>query len=168
LPTPTRAAVKTYADAEWHRGEGEAAMVDPIEATERNPIEAWCNWGPECEAARPDEPIGAAQASSYRCATEASTDHRATDASTHPAVKASTKAVATTHTVSTGHSTAMSTSTVSTSTVPTSTVSAPAMSSSGTTTPSRCNSWGKSNRGTDCGGGGNGNKRFSKHGTVSS
>jgi len=72
-------------------------------------------------------------------------------------VKASTKAVPTTHTVSTGHSTAMSTSTVS----------APAMSTT-TTTTSRCNSWGKSDRGTDCGGGGNGNKRFSKHGTVSS
>jgi hypothetical protein len=166
LPTPTRAAVKTYADAEWHRCEGEAAMMDPIEASERKSIEAWCNWWPECEAAGPDEPTSTAQASTYRRTTEASTyrrtteastDHRATDASTHPAVKASTKAVPTTHTVSTGHSTAMSTST--------STVSAPAMS---TTTTSRCNSWGKSDRGTDCGGGGNGNKRSSKHGTVSS
>jgi len=43
LPTPTRAAVKTYADAEWHRCEGEAAMMDPIEASERKSIEAWCN-----------------------------------------------------------------------------------------------------------------------------
>jgi hypothetical protein len=66
--------------------------------------------------------------------------------------------VATTHAVSTGHSTAMSTSTVS----------APAKSTSSTTSASRCNRWGKSDRGTDCGGGGNGNKRFSKHGTISS
>src|SRR5262249_52106769 len=117
----------------------------------------------------PAEPTGAAQASAYRRTTDASTDHRATDASTHPAVKASSKAVSTTHTVSTGHSTAMSTSTVSTSTVSTSTVSASAMSpAAATPTTSRCNSWGKSDRSTDCGGGGNGNKRFSKHGTVSS
>jgi hypothetical protein len=78
-------------------------------------------------------------------------------------VKASTKAVPTTHTVSAGHSTAMSTPAMSTPTV-----SAPAMSTTTTTTTSRRNSWGKSDRGTDCGGGGNGNKRFSKHGTVSS
>jgi len=39
LPTPTRTAVKAYAAAEWHRGESEAATMDPIEASERNPIE---------------------------------------------------------------------------------------------------------------------------------
>jgi len=32
----------------------------------------------------------------------------------------------------------------------------------------RCNSWGKSDRCTDCGGGGNANERFSEHGSVSS
>jgi hypothetical protein len=37
-----------------------------------------------------------------------------------------------------------------------------------TATAGRCDSWGKSDRCTECGGGGNGNKRFSKHGTVSS
>src|SRR5213594_4711887 len=96
----------------------------------------------------PDEPTSAAQASTYGRTTEASTDHRATDTSTHPAVKASTKAVPATHAVATGHSTAMSTPTVS----------APAMSTT-TTSTSRCNSWGKSDCGTDCGRGGNGNKR---------
>jgi hypothetical protein len=65
----------------------------------------------------------AAQASAYRRTTEASTDHRATDASTHPAVKASTKAVPTTHTMSTGHSTAVSTSTVSAPAMSTTTTS---------------------------------------------
>src|SRR5262249_27191405 len=126
-----------------------------------------------CEAAGADEPTSAAQASTYRRTAEASTDHGAPDASTHPAVKASTKAVPT-HTVSTGHSTAMSTSTVSAPAMSTSTVSPPAMSTSTSAAPppppttSRCNSWGKSDRGADCGGGGNGNKRFSKHGAVSS
>jgi|SRR5262245_5451900 len=144
-------------------------MTEPIEAGGCNPIEAWCNCRPDCEATGPAEPTGAAQASAYCRTAEASTDHRATDASTHPAVKASSKAVPTTHTVSTGHSTAMSTSTVSASAMSTSAVSASAMSASTTTaTTSRCNSWGKSDRGTDCGGGGNANKRFSKHGTVSS
>jgi hypothetical protein len=71
-------------------------------------------------------------------------------------VKASTKAVPTTHTVSTGHTTAMSASAVS----------APAMSTTTATTTSRCDSRGKSDR--NCGGGRKDNKSFSKHGTVSS
>jgi hypothetical protein len=171
LPTPTRAAIETNADAEWHRREGEAAMTKPIEASERSPIEAWCNWWPECEAAGPDEPTGAAEASTnrrtaeastyrrtteastYSRTTEASTDHRATDASAHPAMKASTKAVTATHT-STTHSSAVSSTAVS--------------STATSTAAGRCNSRRKSDRRTDCGRGGNGNKRFSRHGTVSS
>src|SRR5437870_6959391 len=41
--TPARAAIETNSDAEWYRREGERAMTEPIEASERNPIEAWCN-----------------------------------------------------------------------------------------------------------------------------
>jgi len=61
-----------------------------------------------------------------------------------------TKTVTTTHRMPTTH-----TSTVSAATVP-------------ATVLGRCNSWGKSDRCTDCGGGGNANERFSEHGSVSS
>src|SRR5262249_56388477 len=41
LPTPARAPIET--NAEWHRGEGEAAMAEAMDASECNPIDAWCN-----------------------------------------------------------------------------------------------------------------------------
>jgi len=91
LPSPTRAAIETNADGEWHRREGEAAMTEPIETSK-----AWGKSWPEREAAGPDEPTtqtGAAEASAYHCAAKASASHSAAKASTHhPAVKASTAA----------------------------------------------------------------------------
>src|SRR5262245_21013053 len=51
LPTPTRAAIETNADAKWHRREGKAAIVEPIEPGERKPIDAWCKSRPERKAA---------------------------------------------------------------------------------------------------------------------
>jgi len=89
LPTPTRAAIETNADGEWHRREGEAAMTEPIETSK-----AWCKSWPEREAAGPDEPTtqtGAAEASAHYRTTEASTHHPAAEASTHPAAKASAR-----------------------------------------------------------------------------
>jgi hypothetical protein len=97
LPSPTRAAIETNADGEWHRREGEAAMTEPIETSK-----AWCKSRPEREAAGPDEPTtqtGAAEASAHHRTTEASTHHPAAkasghhpgaDASAHPAAKTST------------------------------------------------------------------------------
>src|SRR5947208_17024567 len=46
-PTPTRATIETNAGDEWHRREGEAAMMEPIEARRKSL--------PEREAARPGE-----------------------------------------------------------------------------------------------------------------
>jgi hypothetical protein len=99
LPTPARATIETNADGEWHRREGEAAMTEPIEASE-----AWCKSRPEREAPRPDESTtqtGAAETSAHHRTTEASTYHPAANAATHhPAAKATTHhpaAKATTH-----------------------------------------------------------------------
>jgi hypothetical protein len=61
LPTPTRAAIETNADGEWHRREGEAAMTEPIETSK-----AWGKSWSDREAAGPDKPTpqtGAAEAS---------------------------------------------------------------------------------------------------------
>jgi hypothetical protein len=89
LPTPARATIETNADGEWHRREGEAAMTEPIEASE-----AWCKSRPEREAPRPDESTtqtGAAETSAHHRTTEASTYHSAANAATHhPAAKATT------------------------------------------------------------------------------
>jgi hypothetical protein len=99
LPTPARATIETNADGEWHRREGEAAMTEPIEASE-----AWCKSRPEREAPRPDESTtqtSAAETSAHHRTTEASTYHSAANAATHhPAAKATTHhpaAKATTH-----------------------------------------------------------------------
>jgi hypothetical protein len=99
LPTPARATIETNADGEWHRREGEAAMTEPIEASE-----AWCKSRPEREAPRPDESTtqtGAAETSAHHRTTEASTYHPAAKATTHhPAANAATHhpaAKATTH-----------------------------------------------------------------------
>jgi len=83
LPSPTRAAIETNADGEWHRREGEAAMTKPIETSK-----AWGKSWPEREAAGPDEPT------TQTGAAEASAHHRTTEASAHPAAKASTHAAA--------------------------------------------------------------------------
>src|SRR5436309_2241171 len=83
LPSPTRAAIETNADGEWHRREGEAAMTKPIETSK-----AWGKSWPEREAAGPDEPA------TQTAAAEASAHHRTTEASAHPAAKASTHAAA--------------------------------------------------------------------------
>jgi len=83
LPSPTRAAIETNADSEWHRREGEAAMTEPIETSK-----AWGKSWPEREAAGPDEPT------TQTGAAEASAHHRTTEASAHPAAKASTHAAA--------------------------------------------------------------------------
>src|SRR6266436_407876 len=56
LPTPARAAIEADAGHEWHRREGEAAMMEPIEASEREPVEARRKSWPDREAARPDKP----------------------------------------------------------------------------------------------------------------
>jgi hypothetical protein len=89
LPTPARATIETNADGEWHRREGEAAMTEPIEASE-----AWCKSRPEREAPRPDESTtqtGAAETSAHHRTTEASTYQPAAKAATHhPAAKATT------------------------------------------------------------------------------
>jgi hypothetical protein len=56
-------------------------MMEPMEASEREPIEAWRKSWPERKAAGPDDP--AAEASTYRRRTEASTYRCAADASTY-------------------------------------------------------------------------------------
>src|SRR6266446_519485 len=92
LPTPARAAIEADAGHEWHRREGEAAMMEPIEAGEREPVEARRKSWPDREAARPDKP--AAEASTHRRATEASTHRRAAEtAARYSAAKATTPSV---------------------------------------------------------------------------
>jgi hypothetical protein len=59
-------------------------MMEPMEASEREAVEAWRKSWPEREVARPDEP--AAEACTHRRGTEASTprpDEPAAEASTH-------------------------------------------------------------------------------------
>jgi hypothetical protein len=53
-------------------------MMEPMEACEREPIEAWCKSLPEREAAGPDD--SRAGASTYRRRPEASTNRRAANA----------------------------------------------------------------------------------------
>jgi hypothetical protein len=89
------------------------------------------------------------------------TTHSKAATTTHTASATHSKSVTAADTVSTTHSAAVSTAAVSTAAVSTATVST-------TAAAGRCNSWGKSDRCTDCGGGGNGDERFSKHGSVSS
>jgi hypothetical protein len=90
LPAPARAAIETNAGNEWHRREGEAAMMESAKAGEREPIEARCKSWPEREVAGPDEPTagtGAAKAP----AAEAPAHHRTAKATTDaPAAEAST------------------------------------------------------------------------------
>src|SRR5262249_11285401 len=56
LPTPTRAAIETNADAKWHRREGKAALVDQIAPGKHTPRHAGDKPGPDRKAASPDEP----------------------------------------------------------------------------------------------------------------
>jgi hypothetical protein len=56
-------------------------MMEPMEASEREPIEAWRKSWPERKAAGPDDPP--AEASTYRRRTEASTYRRAAEASAY-------------------------------------------------------------------------------------
>jgi hypothetical protein len=92
-----------------------------------------------------------------------------TASTTHTKAVSTTHTVTTTHPVSTTHTAAVSTATVSTATVSTATAAvSTATAAVSTATAGRCNSWGKSDRRTDCGGDGNGDERFSKHGSVSS
>jgi len=77
-------------------------MMKPIEASEREPIEARRKSLPEREAARPGEPTAeasthhrATKASTYRRAANATANRRTVEASTHrPAASAPTKAPA--------------------------------------------------------------------------
>jgi hypothetical protein len=79
---PRRAASQTVsaasASTSRHCREGEAAMMEPMEACEREPIEAWCKSLPEREAAGPDD--SRAGAATYRRRPEASTNRRAANA----------------------------------------------------------------------------------------
>jgi len=95
------------------------------------------------------------------------TTHSKAATTTHTASATHSKSVTAADTVSTTHSAAVSTAAVSTAAVSTATVSAATVSTTAAAA-GRCNSWGKSDRCTDCGGGGNGDERFSKHGSVSS
>src|SRR5262249_47946854 len=73
LPTPTRAAIETNADAKWHRREGKAAIVERIDPGERKPIDAWCKSRPERKAACPDETTaesGTAEPSAHHSTAE--------------------------------------------------------------------------------------------------
>src|SRR6516165_7418852 len=91
LPSPTRSAVETYANAEWHHREGEAAMTEPMEPRKRNPIKARRKPWPERETARPDKSTmqtGAAEASAHNRTPEASTHRPGAKSSNRPAAKA--------------------------------------------------------------------------------
>jgi hypothetical protein len=85
------------------------------------------------------------------------------ESTTHTASATHSNAVTTTHAASATHGKAVTTthSAVSTAAVSTAAVST-------ATAAGGCNSWGKSDRCTDCGGGGNRDERFSKHGSISS
>src|SRR5262249_49674267 len=92
LPTPARAAIEANAGDKWRRGKGEeAAIMESMEASERKPIEAWCDRKPieawckgwsEREVAGPDNPAaesGTAETAAYRRAAETAGYRRAAE-----------------------------------------------------------------------------------------
>ena len=82
-----------------------------------------------------------------------------TAVSTHTVTAAHTTAVSTTHTATTHTVTASHTTTMSTTAAATVSTTAAALR--------RCDTWGKGDRCTDCGGDGNGDESLAKHGLVS-
>jgi hypothetical protein len=103
-------------------------------------------------------------------AVEASTAYA--EAPSMEAVEASTAYAEATATTSVEASTAYVEAATASVSAATASVSAATTSVSAATVPAtvlaRCNRWGKSDRCTDCGDGGNADERFSEHGSVSS
>jgi hypothetical protein len=69
-------------DDEWHCREREAAMMEPMETSERKSIKARCEPLPEYKAARPDKPT--AKATAYHRPADASTKAPAAETTAYP------------------------------------------------------------------------------------
>jgi hypothetical protein len=94
--------------------------------------------------------------------THTTAESTTAESATHPlrAHTATVRAHTTTVSATTVSATTVSATTVTATTVTAATVTAATMSA---TTTGRCNSWGKGNRNSDCGGDGNGHEGLSKH-----